>query len=59
MLDTLYDRHVPKEGEKRCEVGLAGYEAHAKHRCIFQLGHLGRHNCEHGKDGGWIQGGYK
>lgn len=53
----------PEHGEQ-CDHVLAGYESHSGHQCVvevtpifesgFRIGnHEGRHQCSHGKDGGW------
>ena len=52
VVADIWDRHSP-ENEEACPWILAGYEKHASHQCVFQQGHLGRHQCEHGRDGGW------
>ena len=53
MSDNMKERRAPTSGEVLCTWETAGYESHAKCQCQFQDEHKGRHECEHGKDGGW------
>lgn len=53
MADHQRERRPPTAGEERCPWALAGYEQHSGHPCVFQDDHEGRHEDEHGKDGGW------